>query len=461
MEVEHERTELSGENASLRRRIAVLEAQVSSLADANAVAAELMGELDEAHAVEAALRRRTEELGVQHSIDHVLVGNDDADGLALALLRTLTGISALELSAAALLLREGERLRECATLGDTSNCHEHLDASRRVLDSEAPGEWSEDGRVLIVLRASDRRLGVLCLQCRPGLAWRDRWLGLLLSFGAQIGVAIERLQVEAHNRRLVVELAAACERALAATQAKDLFLSTMSHELRTPLNAIIGYGELLLEERAEMSADISADVQRIIRSGKHLLTLVSDVLDLAKIEAGKIELCWERFSVGPMIREIAEMVLPVVDGNGSALEVELDERVDVMEADAGKLRQILLNLLSNAAKFTQRGVIRLVVAPGSDGDDAPLVFRVSDTGIGMTREQLARVFEPFVQADSTTTRRYGGTGLGLTICGHFAALMGGTIAVQSVPGRGTTFELQMPRWRGDAAPGGAPRTSLP
>jgi signal transduction histidine kinase len=455
MGAQREWTDLSAENAGLRRRVATLEAQVSSLADANAVAAELMGELEEAHAVEAALRRRTEELAVQHAIDHVLVGNDDAEGLAHALLRALVGTSVLELSAAALLLRDGDRLRECAVVGDTSGCREHLDACQRVLDGEAPGEWSQDGRVLVVLRASEPRLGVLCLQCRPGLAWRDRWLGLLLSFGAQIGVAIERLQVEAHNRHLVVELAAACDRALAATRAKDVFLSTMSHELRTPLNSIIGYGELVLEEQADIPEEVSRDVQRIIRSGKHLLTLVSDVLDLAKIEAGKLELCWEQVRVGPMIGEIAEMIRPSVDSNGNVLEVALDETIDVIEADAARLRQILLNLLSNAAKFTHRGVIRLGVAPRSDGDDERLMFRVSDSGIGMTREQLARVFEPFVQADSTTTRRYGGTGLGLTICGHFAALMGGTIAVQSAPGEGTTFELRMPRRRREA-PSGAP-----
>jgi|JI6StandDraft_1071083.scaffolds.fasta_scaffold00432_23 signal transduction histidine kinase len=458
MNVEAERADTDAENASLRRRVAVLEAQVGALADANAVAAELMAELDEAHAVEAALRRRTEELNVQRAVDHILVGSDDANELALALLRGLTGTDALDLTGdALLLLREGDRLRECAAVGDTSCCREHLDACWRVLSSEAPGEWSEDGRVLIVLRGSDRRLGVLCLRCRPGLAWRDRWLGLLLSFGAQIGVALERLQVEAHNRQLVVELAAACDRAQAATRAKDQFLSTMSHELRTPLNAIIGYGELLLEDRT----DIKTDVGRIISSGKHLLTLVSEVLDLAKIEAGKVELCWDRFAVGPMVREIAEMALPMVDSNGSTLEVALDDAVGVMEADAGKLRQILLNLLSNAAKFTQRGAIRLIVAPCSDDDDSLIVFRVTDTGIGMTEEQLARVFEPFVQADPTTTRRYGGTGLGLSICGHFAALMGGTIAVQSVPGQGTTFELVMPRWRGDGPGTGARRARQP
>ena len=439
---EAERTDLSAENASLRRRVAVLEAEVCALADANAVAAELMAELDEARAVEAALRRRTEEIGVQRSIDQILVGSDDADGLALDLLRGLTGAGPLELTGdAALLLRDGEMLRECAAIGDASCCREHLDACWRVLDSEAPGEWSEDGRVLVVLRASDRRLGVLCLKCRPGLAWRDRWLGLLLSFGAQIGMAIERHQVEARNRHLMVELAAACDRAMAATRAKDRFLSTMSHELRTPLNAIIGYGELLLEDRRQLDTDVG----RIIGAGKHLLTLVSEILDLAKIEAGKLELCRDRFTLGPMLRDISEMVLPMVASNMNVLEIAVDDTLDVIEADAGKLRQILLNLLSNAAKFTRRGVIRLVVAPRSGDNDAAILFRVSDSGIGMTSEQLARVFEPFVQADPTTTRRYGGTGLGLSICGRFAALMGGTITVQSVFGQGTTVELVLPR----------------
>lgn len=452
MDVEEERTDLRAENANLRRRIAALEAEVSALADANAVAAELMAELDEARAVEAALRRRTEEIAVQRSIDQILVESDDADRLALALLRGLTGAGPLELSGdALLLLRDGDRLRECAAIGNANGCREHLDACWRVLENEALGEWSEYGRVLVVLRASDRRLGVLCLNCRPGLAWRDRWLGLLLSLGAQIGIAIERLQVEARNRHLMVELAAACDRALAATRAKDRFLSTMSHELRTPLNAIIGYGEMLLEDRR----DIDTDIGRIVSSGKHLLALVSEILDLAKIEAGKVELCWDRFAVGPLVRDIAEMVLPMIEGNTNVLEIAVDDEVGVMEADAGKLRQILLNLLTNAAKFTQSGVIRLIVAPRSVADDSVILFRVMDSGIGMTEEQLTRVFEPFVQADSTTTRRYGGTGLGLSICGHFAALMGGTISVQSVFGQGTTVELLIPRRRGDD-PGAKP-----
>lgn len=193
------------ENATLLSRIAALEAQVSALADANALAAELMAELEDASAIEASLRRRTEELDVQRSIDCLLVDSHDLAGLALALLQTLTETPALELeSDATLSLLDDDALHEYAAIGAAHR--DDLDASQKVLAAEAPGEWSEDGQVRIVLRASGLRLGVLCLRCRPGTAWRDRWLGLLVSFGAQIGAAIKRLQSEAHNERLRVEL---------------------------------------------------------------------------------------------------------------------------------------------------------------------------------------------------------------------------------------------------------------
>jgi rsbT co-antagonist protein RsbR len=194
-------------DATLHDRIAALEAQVSALANANALAAELMAELEDASAIEASLRRRTEELDVQRSIDCLLVDSLDLAGLALALLHTLTQTPALELENEALLaLLEGDTLREYAAMGTAHDPRHDLEACRQILVGEAPGEWSEDGRVRVVLRAGSLRLGVLCLRCRPGTAWRDRWLGLLVSFGAQIGVAIKRLQSEAHNERLVIEL---------------------------------------------------------------------------------------------------------------------------------------------------------------------------------------------------------------------------------------------------------------
>ncbi|MEZ4450949.1 MAG: ATP-binding protein [Nannocystaceae bacterium] len=447
----HRAGDASNEVAALRRRIAALEAEAQALADANAVAAELMADLEESRAVESALRRRAEELGVQRVIDQLLVESRDVDTLAMSLLRTLVAAEPLELRGEALLvLREGDALRELAAAGDPAGLRERLPRAARTLDGDAPGEWSEEGHVDVALRSGAERLGLLCLRGRRGLAWRDRWLGLLLSVGAQVGVAIERLQVAAHNQRLIRELAEARDRALAATQAKDRFLATMSHELRTPLNAIIGYGELLLDEAREEA--LAADLQRIVGSGKHLLYLVSDVLDLAKIEAGKVELCSDRFAVAALVHEVAEMILPMVEASRSALEVEIDDAAGELFADLGKVRQVLLNLLSNAAKFTQRGTVRLVAAPAPcEGRDF-VSFTITDTGIGMSEAQLARVFEPFVQADATTTRRYGGTGLGLAIAGNYVHLMGGTIVVDSTPGEGTTFEVLLPRSRAPVAP---------
>jgi len=435
------------EVALLRGRVAALESQVAALADANAVAAELMAELDEARAVEAALVRRAEEVEVQRRIDAVVLRCDDEDALLREALETLMGAPALELAPHGAIFVEGDGgLWEAVRVGDADTCRARAMAGVQALVSAQAGTWDEGGAVQVVLRSRAERLGVLCVEGRPGLGWRDRWFELLLSFGAQVGSALARLRASARNVRLVAELAEARDRALAATRAKDLFLATMSHELRTPLNAIIGYGELLLEEAASGSGGVE-DLRRIVGSGRHLLGLINEILDLAKIEAGKVELVQDRFTVAGLVHDVSEMVAPLVAQQGNALEVEIDGSAGEMVADVGRLRQVLLNLLGNACKFTHGGTIRLAVAACEDGVEVEdeVVFTVADEGIGMDEEQLARVFEPFVQADATTTRRYGGTGLGLTICGHYVALMGGSITATSVPGVGTRFEVFLPR----------------
>ncbi len=232
-----------------------------------------------------------------------------------------------------------------------------------------------------------------------------------------------------------------------ATKAKSAFLANMSHELRTPMNAIIGYSEMLEEEAEDRDLpDLIPDLKKIQGAGRHLLSLINDILDLAKIESGKMTLFLEEFIVNEMLDDVAGTVLPLVEKNGNRLTIDCPESIGRMHADLTKVRQSLFNMLSNAAKFTKKGSIRLTAMreEPEDGSGLQIVFRVSDTGIGMTPEQLNRLFEAFTQADDSTTRKYGGTGLGLAITRKFCEMMGGCVTVESEYGRGTTFTIRVP-----------------
>jgi signal transduction histidine kinase len=244
---------------------------------------------------------------------------------------------------------------------------------------------------------------------------------------------------------LVEELRVAQKSAEAATRAKSDFLASMSHELRTPLNAIILYSELLQEVAQDQGQQIFiSDLERIQSAGKHLLDLINGILDLSKIEAGKMTLSLETFDIRRMIGELADTLEPLVEKNGNTLTVNCPATIGTMTADLMKTRQILLNLLGNAAKFTRGGTIVLDVEPGPIGDRPSIVFSVADTGVGMTAEQAAKVFDPFTQADVTTTRKYGGTGLGLALVSRFCALMGGDVTVDSHPNVGSRFSVRLP-----------------
>jgi signal transduction histidine kinase/CheY-like chemotaxis protein len=250
------------------------------------------------------------------------------------------------------------------------------------------------------------------------------------------------------RERTQAQLRMAKDEAEEANRTKSQFLASMSHELRTPMNAIIGYSEMLIEEAEDLGQDeLEPDLQKIRGAGKHLLSLINDILDLSKIEAGKMDLYLESFDIHNMVNEVASTIAPLVEKNSNILSVRCAEDVGSMHADLTKVRQSLFNLLSNASKFTERGTIDLEAERSTghsvDGNEW-IIFRVRDNGIGMSEEQLEKLFQAFTQADASTTRKYGGTGLGLTITRHFCEMMGGTIVAESQPGQGTTFSITLP-----------------
>ncbi|MBV9470587.1 MAG: HAMP domain-containing histidine kinase [Abitibacteriaceae bacterium] len=294
----------------------------------------------------------------------------------------------------------------------------------------------------------------------PALALLTATLATL----AERGVREEREKREA---RILMEEARTAEQAAAvareaadaANKAKSAFLANMSHELRTPLNAIIGYSEMLQEEAEDVGQeDFIPDLKKISAAGKHLLALINDVLDFSKIEAGKMDIYLETFAIADMIYDVQSIIQPLIEKNRNNLVVRLDDNIGTMHADLTKIKQGLFNLLSNASKFTEKGTITLAVArevepgtdssgPDQDGGSPPkewIRFSVSDTGIGMTPDQLGRMFQAFSQADASTTRKFGGTGLGLAITKQFSQMMGGDVTVESEYGKGTTFTILLP-----------------
>jgi adenylate cyclase len=252
-------------------------------------------------------------------------------------------------------------------------------------------------------------------------------------------------QREAELAEMVGHLETARDEAMEASRTKSSFLANMSHELRTPLNAIIGLTELLCDNAARFGTEKALEpLRRVLRAGRHLLSLINDILDLSKIEAGKMDLTLESVAIRPVVDEMLGTARPLAEQNENVIELDCSDGIGSVHADNMRLRQILLNLLSNACKFTKAGTVRLHVARASEAGREWVELAVSDSGIGMTEEQLSRLFQEFSQADASTTRQFGGTGLGLAISRRLCRLMGGDITVTSIPGEGSTFTVRLP-----------------
>jgi signal transduction histidine kinase len=292
-------------------------------------------------------------------------------------------------------------------------------------------------RLVVPLIGTDHVVGALVIRRKqPGSFPKDT-IQLLQTFAAHSVLAIQ-------NARLFREIEDKSRQLQLASEHKSQFVASMSHELRTPLNAIIGLTDMLVTNAARFGTEKAQEpLQRVHRAGIHLLGLINQVLDLSKIEAGKLELNPQTVQLTPLIDEVIGTARELAQQNKNRLVVKVQENLGVLTVDPMRLRQILLNVLSNACKFTMEGEVKLQARRVADGRDW-IELSVSDTGIGMTPEQQAKLFEEFSQADSSTARRYGGTGLGLAITRKLVRMMGGDVTVKSEPGKGSVFTVRLP-----------------
>ena len=289
------------------------------------------------------------------------------------------------------------------------------------------------------LLGADRIIGALVVRRKESGEFAKNTIELLQTFAAQSVLAIQ-------NARLFREIEEKSRQLAEASQHKSQFLANMSHELRTPLNAIIGLTDMMAGNAARFGTEKALEpLRRVLGAGRHLLALINDILDLSKIEAGRMELHLETFPLAPVIEDVAKTIEPMATKNGNRLVIDCPADLGTIHADQTRVRQSLLNLASNANKFTDRGAITIDAREKQENGRDWITLAVADTGIGMTAEQMGKLFQEFSQASSTTASKYGGTGLGLAISKRFCQMMGGDITVESEPGRGSTFTIRLPR----------------
>jgi signal transduction histidine kinase len=280
-------------------------------------------------------------------------------------------------------------------------------------------------------------IGVITLTRAMVRAFTPQQIQLVTTFADQAVIAIE-------NVRLFDEIQDKSRQLAEASQHKSQFLANMSHELRTPLNAIIGVSEMLREDAEALEQD-TEPLNRVLGAARHLLALINDILDLSKIEAGRMELHLESFALVPLVEDVGKTIEPMATKNGNQIVIDCPRDLGTVHADQTRLRQSLLNLASNANKFTEKGTITIAAHQAQQNGREWITFAVADTGIGMTAEQIGKLFQEFSQASSATASKYGGTGLGLAISRRFCQMMGGDITVESEPGCGSTFTIRLPR----------------
>jgi len=302
-------------------------------------------------------------------------------------------------------------------------------------DLALAGNWRAS--VAVPMLRHGKPIGAISVGKAEAGPFSDRQMKLLATFADQAVIAIE-------NVGLFDEIQEKSRLLSEASQHKSQFLANMSHELRTPLNAIIGVSEMLRED-AETAKQDTEPLDRVLGAGRHLLALINDILDLSKIEAGRMELHVETFPLVPVIEDVAKTIEPMATKNGNRLVIDCPADLGTIHADQTRLRQSLLNLASNANKFTGKGTVTITAREGQENGRDWITLSVTDTGIGMTTEQMSKLFQEFSQASSGTASKYGGTGLGLAISKRFSQMMGGDITVTSEPGRGSTFTIRFPR----------------
>ena len=425
-----ERTDELGRSVEELRALGVVTQAVNSTLDVDAVLTTIIAKAVELSGTEAGTIytfdevRREFRSRASHGIDETLVA-------AMRDQRIAAGETAVGRAAAQ---RVPIQIPDVHIIYDEAMAHLPKDSSL-VLDVVQRAGYR--AFLIVPMLRPDRIVGALVVRRKEPGEFPRSTVELLETFADQSVLAIQ-------NARLFHEIEEKGRELAAASQHKSQFLANMSHELRTPLNAIIGVSEMLREDAEAAKQDLEP-LDRVLGAGRHLLALINDILDLSKIEAGRMELQLEDFALAPLIDGVAKTIEPLAAKNENRVAVSCDGAIGTLHADSMRLRQALLNLMSNANKFTERGTISVDARHGQENGHDWVTIAVADSGIGMTPEQMGKLFHEFSQADASTTRKYGGTGLGLAISKRFCQMMGGDITVESVHGHGSTFTIRLPR----------------